>query len=307
MTREITVVSGKGGTGKSSVTAAFARLAATSARAAMICDLDVDAADLHLLLAPEVLATAPFSGGRVATLDSANCAACGVCEMRCRYGAVREDDDGFAIDAVSCEGCGVCAHFCPSGAIRMMPRVSGRWFRSRTASGPMFHAELYPGEENSGKLVSLLREEARGASAAEGRELILADGPPGVGCPVISAITGSDMVVIVTEPTASGVHDLARIADLCGGLKVPAVVLVNKAGLDASMRLRVQEVCDARRLPVIGEIPFSTAVVAGLVRRVTLDRIAADGVAEAVTKAWHAVLFHLAHRLPAAEPKELQA
>lgn len=306
MTREIVVVSGKGGTGKSSVTAAFSQLAAAAEQSAVLCDLDVDAADLHVLLRPEVLQTLPFSGGKRAVLDPAACNRCGRCVRLCRFGAVARTDAGIVIDPRFCEGCGVCAHFCRRGAIAMQPRASGQWFRSRVAAGPMLHAELYPGEENSGKLVTLLRQEARTLADAGGVAWVLADGPPGVGCPVIAAISGAHRVVIVTEPTVAALHDLERIADLCAGLKVPAVAVVNKAGLDDEMRLRVLAACAVRGIEVLGEIPFSPVVVRGLVARTTLDRIVEDGIAAAIHGIWRAVVAHAERNLPPVNMEEIK-
>lgn len=289
MMREITVVSGKGGTGKTSVTAAFAKLAARSGHRAVVCDLDVDAADLHLLLHPEILEATAFSGGKVAVLDRDICTGCGVCQSYCRFGAIAETDDGIRVDAELCEGCGVCARFCHKAAIAMTPRTSGRWFRSRTALGPMLHAELFPGEENSGLLVSRLREEARAVCDAGVCDLVLADGPPGIGCPVVSAISGTGFVVIVTEPTVSGFHDLRRIADLCGHFQRPVGVVLNKADLDPAIGSAIHEMCLARDHALLAEIPYSVAVVRGLVDGRSLDEIAADGVSAAIAQAWDGV------------------
>jgi len=283
--REITIVSGKGGTGKTSLTAAFAALA----EQAVICDLDVDAPDLHLLLNPVIAETHPFIAGREAAIDPDRCSACGVCLDRCRFDAVRRDGVGFSIVEALCEGCGVCARFCPAGAIEMTPRTAGRWFRSRVSTGPMLHAELFAGAENSGLLVSTLRREARAAAESEGRNLILSDGPPGIGCPVISSLTGTTLAVIVTEPTPSGRHDLERIADLCRHFDRPAVVVINKADLNAGVVASVEAFCDERGYPVIARVPFCPAIVDALVAGRRLTDVTDDGVADIVRSAWAAV------------------
>jgi len=293
MTHEITVVSGKGGTGKTSVTAAFAKLAAKTGHSAVVCDLDVDAADLHLLLHPNILETFAFSGGKVAVLKPSACTLCGACQAYCRFDAITETDDGFHIDAERCEGCGVCAHFCRRNAIEMQPRTSGQWFNSHTTLGPMLHAELYPGEENSGLLVSRLREEAQAVCHEVAFDFVLADGPPGIGCPVVSSISGTGFVVIVTEPTVSGLHDLCRIADLCDHFERPVGVLLNKADLNLDIKKTIQDTCVSRKYTFLAEVPYSTAVVQGLIDGYSLDEIATDGISAAITKAWGTVVASL--------------
>ena len=211
--REIVVISGKGGTGKTSLTAAFAALAEN----AVLADCDVDAADLHLILNPKVRETRDFSGGRIARIRAEACIGCQRCAEICRFGAVRLSDISndvvaktFAVDPVSCEGCGVCVHFCPVKAIDFDEAINGQWFISETRFGPMVHAKLGIAEENSGKLVSLIRKETKRVAEEAGRSLMIVDGSPGIGCPVIASISGADLVLVVTEPTLSGQHDLER-------------------------------------------------------------------------------------------------
>jgi MinD superfamily P-loop ATPase len=195
--REIVVLSGKGGTGKTSLTGAFARLAENC----VVCDADVDAADLHLLLKPEVEQRSDFMGGGVAVIDPNRCTFCGRCRELCRFEAISPD---YVVDAIACEGCGVCVDLCPEKAVDFPIKKCGEWYRSSTASGPMIHARLGIAEENSGKLVSLVRRQARDVAEESGRDLILTDGPPGIGCPVIASLGGATLVVLVVEPTLSG-------------------------------------------------------------------------------------------------------
>jgi MinD superfamily P-loop ATPase len=292
MIPEITVVSGKGGTGKTSVTAAFAKLAGRS----IICDLDVDAADLHILLRPQVIDTHEFDAGRIAILDEDACTNCRACESYCRFGAVVASPTASTIDPDRCEGCGVCAHFCAFNAITMQPRRSGRWFRSRTSFGTMLHAELYPGQENSGLLVTRLREEARELSQSETCDVIIADGPPGIGCPVIGAITGTGFVVVVTEPTVSGLHDLLRIADLCDHFTRPVGVVLNKADLDLGLAGLIETLCEDRGYPLLARIPYLPDVVWALTEGRTMDQIEAGGIAKSLQRAWQAVTSQVTAR-----------
>jgi MinD superfamily P-loop ATPase len=300
MIPEVTVVSGKGGTGKTSVTAAFARLAGRS----IVCDLDVDAADLHILLRPHVLETHDFYAGRTAVLDAEACTHCRACLGYCRFDAIGATAQETTLDPSRCEGCGVCARLCPFGAIEMQPRLTGRWFRSRTSTGTMLHGELYPGQENSGLLVTQLREEAHEAFQAGAFNCIIADGPPGVGCPVIGAVTGTGFVVAVTEPTVSGVHDLIRIADLCDHFKRPVGVVLNKADLDLALAGFIESFSAERRYPLLARIPHSPSVVWGLTEGRAMDEIEDDGVAESVRQAWQEVATRLGLPAGAIQPME---
>jgi MinD superfamily P-loop ATPase len=259
--RELVVISGKGGTGKTSIVAGFAALAGE----AVLADCDVDAADLHLVLSPEVRATEEFRSGRTAEIRGDDCVGCGACLARCRFGAVtrREGRDGnpqFLIDRFACEGCGVCVHFCPVGAIDFPQPLAGHCFTSETRFGPMIHARLGIAEENSGKLVSLVRKRAREVAAARGLETIIVDGSPGIGCPVIASITGASLVLVVTEPTLSGRHDLERVLELAAHFRIPAAVVLNKADLNPEVAASIAESCLARGAGVVGEIPYDTAV-----------------------------------------------
>ena len=224
MTKEITILSGKGGTGKTSVTASLAVLA----KNAVFTDCDVDAPDLHMLLKPKILETQEFKASRVAVIDADVCVQCRKCEEHCRFGAITDQ----VIDPIMCEGCGVCVYVCPLAAIKLEKRVSGQAFISKTKYGLMSHALLNPGEENSGKLVSLVRKNAKKIAEREKCNLIINDGPPGIGCPVIASVGGVDVGVIVVEPTLSGIHDMKRALNLLEHFKIPSLVCINKYDLN---------------------------------------------------------------------------
>lgn len=236
--RELVVISGKGGTGKTSVTAALAVLAGK----AVVADCDVDAADLHLVLSPRVRERHEFRSGREAVIRREDCSGCGNCLKLCRFGAVKTGAAGaYSIDPVSCEGCGVCVRFCPERAIDFPERLCGEWMISDTRCGPMVHARLSAAAENSGKLVSTVRREARRVAGEEGRSLIVVDGPPGIGCPVIASLTGASLALAVTEPTLSGEHDLKRVLSLAKHFGIPAAVCVNKWDLNPEMADRIEK------------------------------------------------------------------
>ncbi|VAW41695.1 MinD superfamily P-loop ATPase containing an inserted ferredoxin domain [hydrothermal vent metagenome] len=248
--KEIVVLSGKGGTGKTSLTAAFAALAHDF----VLCDADVDAADLHLLTAPEIKQRADFKGGSIASINQDKCVSCGRCLELCRFGAVNDD---FTIDQIACEGCGVCVDLCPEQAIDFPEQVCGQWFISDTRFGPMVHARLGIAEENSGKLVSLIRKKAAEIAQKNNLGLILTDGPPGVGCPVIASIGGAAVIVIVTEPTVSGLHDLRRLVKLAEHFRIPVLLMVNKFDLNLEQTAVIEEYAVARGITILGRIPFA--------------------------------------------------
>ncbi len=249
MIRELVVVSGKGGTGKTSITAAFASLAQNS----VLCDADVDAADLHLLMAPTVRKSTDFMGGCLAVIRKDDCVECDRCRELCRFDAISKD---YVVDAINCEGCGVCVDLCPEQAIDFPVQKCGEWFSSDTRFGPMVHARLGIAEENSGKLVSLVRQEARKLAEEKGHELILTDGPPGIGCPVIASIGGATVLVIIVEPTVSGLHDMKRVAELAIHFKVPGLICVNKYDLNMDMTEKIEAYGLERNMKVLGRIPF---------------------------------------------------
>lgn len=261
--KELVVISGKGGTGKTSITASFAALA----KNAVLVDCDVDAADLHLLLAPVIKTRHEFKCGHEAVINAEKCIACGICEEVCRFDAVRTNEGKMKIDPFSCEGCGVCVQFCKANAIDFPERMCGEWYESETKYGPMIHAKLAPAAENSGKLVAQVRRAARETAEKTGREMLLVDGPPGIGCPVIASITGASAVLAITEPTVSGEHDLERLLKLTGHFRIPVMVCINKWDLNPEMTTRIESKAIALGCGIAGRIPydkiFTKAMISG--------------------------------------------
>ncbi len=289
--REIVVISGKGGTGKTSVTAAFAHIGRSGGKTqAVICDLDVDAPDLHLLLQPRPVTTHQFASGHEARILPETCTACGECASRCRFQAICVDGAVPYIDPLKCEGCNVCVTFCPVGAIAFEPKVCGTWHRSQTRFGPMVHALLRPGEENSGRLVALLRDQARHYARANGLDLILADGPPGIGCPAISALTGVHLAVVVAEPTPSGRHDFHRAVELCQHFKLNIATIINKADLNPQLNAALQQDCRRMHIPVIAELRHDMAFTHALMQAQTVTEFKDGALAAKLRRAWADIL-----------------
>lgn len=257
--KELVIISGKGGTGKTSIMAAFAALAKNK----VLCDADVDAADLHLITAPRLKERHDFQGGHTAIINQDKCTQCGICQDLCRWDAVSDD---FEIDFIECEGCGVCVYLCPEKAIDFPLNTCGEWFISDTSFGPMVHARLGIAEENSGKLVSLVRTKAKELADEKKLDLILTDGPPGVGCPVIAAVGGASSVLIITEPTVSGKHDMERVVRLAAHFKVPAMVCVNKFDLNLDQTHAIEEFAKENNVTVLGRIPFDTIFTKSMVK-----------------------------------------
>lgn len=273
---ELVVISGKGGTGKTSITASLAILA----EKAVLADCDVDAADLHLVLTPEILEKHVFTAGREAVIRQEDCTLCGACLQHCRYGGIvkiKEDNrqTRFVVDDILCEGCGVCVRFCPAHAIDFPECVCGEWYVSRTRKGPMVHARLGIGAENSGKLVSTVRQEALRLAKEKNSSLIIVDGPPGIGCPVIAAVTGASLVLIVTEPTLSGEHDLERVVRLTRHFGIPTAVCINKCDLNPDMAEQIETRARDAAVAVAGRVRYDPAVTAAQIEKKAVIEIAA--------------------------------
>ncbi len=286
--KELTIISGKGGTGKTTITAAFATLA----KKAVLADCDVDAADLHLILAPEVLSRHDFIGGRAPRLDPEKCVGCNLCHELCRFEAITPAGGSaatIAINEFACDCCGLCAQACPEGAITMVDCVNGEWFISATRAGKMVHARLGIGEDNSGKLVTLVRRQARIIAELEQGRLLLNDGPPGIGCPVTAAITGVDLVLIVTEPTLSGIHDMERVHGLCRHFEIPALVCINRFDLNLVNSQKIENYCREHELPLIGEVPLDPVVNRAQVARQSVVEYDCGRITAIVKQMWQRV------------------
>ena len=293
--KQIVVLSGKGGTGKTTVTAALAHLTSQDPSThAILVDADVDAANLELLLEPRILETHDFIGGQTATIAAELCSGCGRCAEVCRFDAIRADAGCYTVDATACEGCATCKTQCPNNAVVMMPRMSGRWFSSSSRYGPLFHARLQPAQESSGKLVTLLKQRASTLAQIEGYPLMIVDGPPGIGCPVIAAVSGADVVIVVTEPTAAGIHDMQRVLDLAVHFGIQALVCINKADLYPAGTDTITHFCQEKGLPVIGQLPFDLNVVGAMVQGQTITAYLPDSpISRALREIWQCVLAHL--------------
>ncbi len=277
--KQIVVISGKGGTGKTIVTASFAALAEKK----VMADCDVDAADLHLLLEPEIKERNLFKSGKTAVIDRDKCSDCGKCLELCRFDAISKD---YIVDPVACEGCMFCSFVCPEGAIKMQENTTGEWFVSNTRFGPMVHAKLGVAEENSGKLVSLVRNKAKELAEANDLEWIIIDGSPGIGCPVIASISGVNCALIVTEPTMSGLHDADRVIQVARHFGVPVKLVINKYDLNLDTSETIAEYCRANKIDLIGKIPFDKAVVEAMVARKTIVEFADGKVKEEICSIW---------------------
>lgn len=294
--KELVVISGKGGTGKTSITAAFASLAQNF----VLADCDVDAADLHLVMAPVIKEKQDFSGGKQASIVTEKCIGCGKCADMCRFGAISLNGTGneviektYVVDPVSCEGCKVCVEFCPADAIEFKDAINGQWFVSDTRFGPMIHAKLGIAEENSGKLVTLIRKEAKRIADEQNKNLLIIDGSPGIGCPVIASITGADLVLVVTEPTLSGIHDLGRVAQLTSNFGIQTLVCVNKADINPEMTERIEKEAKEKGLKVVGKIPYDESFTKAQIMKATLIEYTGGDIAEKVKSMFREITYAL--------------
>jgi MinD superfamily P-loop ATPase len=287
--KELVVISGKGGTGKTTLVGSFAALAGGS----MLADCDVDAPDLYLLLHPDIHHQEEFRAGHVAVIAPQRCTRCGRCLEVCRFEAITLD---LKVEPLNCEGCGACQVVCPAEAVELVQRTAGDWFRGQTKYGPMVYARLRPAEENSGKLVALVRKEARAWAEREEIGLLLTDGPPGIGCPVIASLGNADLALVVTEPTPSGLHDLERALALCRHFRVPAMVCVNKFDLNPSLDRQVREYCARSRITVTESIPFDESVSRAIGQGVPLVEFGDGRASRAIISVWREVQQHLERR-----------
>lgn len=290
--KELVVVSGKGGTGKTSLVASLAALA----KPVVLVDCDVDAADLHLILEPRIIFREDFRGGSKARIKPGHCTACGKCEELCRFEAIYFDGPGngrvgktFRVDRLACEGCGVCMDYCAEKAIEFAPAVAGQWFVSETRCGPMVHARLGVAAENSGKLVTQIRRAAQQVAEKHRSELILCDGSPGIGCPVIASLTGASLALFVVEPTISGLHDFRRVAQLALQLKVPGVVVVNKADLNPGMAEQLCAAASEYGMPVIGHVPYDSDVTRAQIAVRSVVEYSQGMAAQSIRRIWREV------------------
>lgn len=281
--KQLAVLSGKGGTGKTTITASFAALA----RNAIVADCDVDAPDLHMLLHPRIVKTQEFRGSKLAMIDEAKCSKCGLCRQKCKFNTITEN---LQIDPVSCEGCGVCSLVCPTNAITLTERFSGNAYISKTKYGFMTHALLNPGESNSGKLVTLVRQNAKMLAEKERADLVIIDGSPGIGCPVIASVTGVDAGLVVTEPTVSGIHDLERVSRLLAHFSVLPFVCVNKYDINVENTEKIARFCKENSIEIVGKIPFNMVVTEAMVNGKTVAEYSPESdVAKEIENIWKKV------------------
>ncbi|MFH1334562.1 MAG: ATP-binding protein [Pseudomonadota bacterium] len=270
--KKVVVISGKGGTGKTMVTGALSDLMGKK----VIVDCDVDAANLHLLLKPHLKERYAFVGGKKASIDESLCTQCGLCHSLCRFDAVKLDGNVFSIDSLNCEGCGLCFHACPLHAITMKDHVDGEWFISETVYGSFVHAKLGIGEGNSGKLVSLIRQKAEEIAVQEKADWLLIDGPPGIGCPVIAATVNTDLAIVVTEPTLSGIHDFQRVFQLLEQLKIPVKVIINKYDLNTENTQKIEKFCSSKQLGGVLKLPYAKEVPLAIMQGMPITQYASD-------------------------------
>jgi MinD superfamily P-loop ATPase len=297
--KEIVVRSGKGGTGKTRIVACFAALAKNAAMA----DCDVDAADLHLILQPDIKQTYDFSGSKLASVITEKCIGCGRCEEVCNFDAAIFNGPAnevvgrtYTIDPIACEGCSVCIEFCPVDAIKLKDKINGQWFISDTRFGPLVHARLKPAEENSGKLVSLIRKKAKQIATEQKKDLIIIDGSPGIGCPVIASISGADFVLAVTEPTIAAQHDLDRVIELTEHFKIPTAICINKFDINCEVAKAIEDKINQKSLKVIGKIAYDISMTKAQIAAKSIVEYSSNGLKDQVISLWESVLDMLSTR-----------
>jgi MinD superfamily P-loop ATPase len=280
--KEIVVLSGKGGTGKTSMVGSLAALAKNK----VLVDCDVDAADLHLLLRPTLREKHNFQSGQTAYIEQNKCTQCGLCQELCRFKAILN----FKVDPVSCEGCGFCHHICPAEAITMKENLAGEWFISDTKYGDLVHARLGIAQENSGKLVALVRQKAKELAEKQSMDYIISDGPPGIGCPVISSLTGVNLALLVTEPTLSGMHDLERVLGVCRYFSVPAMVCINKYDINEENTRQIEGYCQSEGADIAAKIPFDNLFTEAMVRGLPVVKYSTGLVSGRIKQLWQSIV-----------------
>jgi len=279
--KEVVVISGKGGTGKTTIAASFAALAESK----VLVDCDVDAADLYLLLAPKIKQETEFWSGQVAVINKERCTECGLCREVCRFGAI----ENYLVDKISCEGCGLCSHVCPVGAVTMQPCMAGHWFISDTRYGTLVHARLGIAEENSGKLVALVRNNAKLIAEKQNLDYIISDGPPGIGCPVIASLSGASLALLMTEPTLSGIHDLERVIAVCRHFGIPMLVCINKCDINEENSHRIENYCYQQGIEVAAKIPFDNVVTEAIVSGIPVVEYSEGNITQEIGSLWQRI------------------
>ncbi len=284
--KQLVIISGKGGTGKTIISASFASLAQNKAMA----DCDVHAANLYLLLHPEIIETHQFSGGKQARINQEECTRCGECIEVCRFDAIcKSNSEDIIIDSLSCEGCAVCSHICPPGAIKMEDAISGELFVSKTSYGPFVHARLGIGEESSGKLVSEVRKKAKDIAEKENLEYVIIDGPPGIGCPVIASLSGTDLALIITEPSISGIHDMKRVIETASHFNTKTACCINKFDINLQNTAKIENWCRENSIPLLGKIPFDPKVTEAMVKTIPLLEYGESPASEEIKNIWQKI------------------
>jgi MinD superfamily P-loop ATPase len=284
--KQLVIISGKGGTGKTIISASLACLAQSK----VMVDCDVDAANLFLLLHPDIQETHPFSGGMKARINQEECTRCGECIDVCRFSAIKNTEEEIMVDPISCEGCAVCSHICPVEAIEMEMCISGEWFSSQTKYGPFVHAKLGIGEENSGKLVTEVRKKAKEIAEVKKLDFIIIDGPPGIGCPVIASISGTNLALAVSEPTLSGIHDMERVIQTAHHFGTQTACCINKYDLNLHNSEQIENWCQKNSIPLVGKIPFNPVVTESMVQGIPVIEYSQNSVSQALINTWQKLI-----------------
>ncbi len=285
--KDITILSGKGGTGKTSITAAIAAVAHNS----VFCDNDVDAADLHLLFDPKILQTHTYPGAWVPTINESNCTRCGLCKDLCRFDAIHyKEEGGLEINKYQCEGCRLCERLCPAGAITSQRSTNNQWYVSNSRFGSLVHAHMGPGEENSGKLVTQIRKKAREIATETHADFVINDGPPGIGCATIASITGAHATLVILEPSLSGLHDAKRLIELIQSFKIPIFAIINKHDLNEEITLLIKSYLEEQAIPLLAQIPFEPKMVSAMIDQKTIVEFDPEGeISKKIKTIWETI------------------